>query len=95
MVIVRASLAANPPASHTGIALDGHASQLKQFHFHSPSENHVAGREYPLEAHLVHADGDGNLAVIAVTLEEGADNEALARGPGKTCRANRTPTMSC
>lgn len=60
------------------IALDGYEYQLKQFHFHAPSENRIAGREFPLEAHLVHADADGNLAVIAVMFEEGAKNQALA-----------------
>jgi len=53
--------------------------ELKQVHFHTPSENHIAGREYPLEAHFVHADADGPLAVIAVMFEEGAENAALAK----------------
>ena len=60
------------------IRVDGHDYELKQFHFHTPSENHIAGKTYPLEAHLVHADADGNLAVIAVMFEEGPRNEALA-----------------
>ncbi|MFE8033588.1 carbonic anhydrase [Thiohalocapsa marina] len=61
------------------IVLDGHAFELKQFHFHTPSENHIDGHEFPLEAHLVHADADGNLAVIAVMFEAGKHNQALAR----------------
>jgi len=60
------------------ITVDGHDYALKQFHFHAPSENHLNGKEFPLEAHLVHADADGNLAVIAVMFEEGAHNQALA-----------------
>src|SRR5271170_3279338 len=32
---------------------------LKQFHFHHPSEEHVNGKDFPLVAHLVHADADG------------------------------------
>jgi len=39
---------------------------LKQFHFHHPSEEHVNGKKYDLVAHLVHADADGHLAVVAV-----------------------------
>ncbi|NEV61189.1 carbonic anhydrase [Thiorhodococcus minor] len=62
----------------SGITVDGHDYALKQFHFHTPSENHINGKEYPMEAHLVHADADGNLAVIAVMFEEGAENGALA-----------------
>lgn len=60
------------------VTLDGHDYALKQFHFHTPSENHVIGHAFPLEAHLVHADKDGHLLVIAVMFEEGARNHALA-----------------
>lgn len=44
---------------------------LKQFHFHHPSEEHVNGRGYDMVAHLVHADADGHLAVVAVFLQKG------------------------
>jgi carbonic anhydrase len=60
------------------ITVDGHGFELKQFHFHSPSENLVDGRSFPMEAHLVHADADGNLAVVAVLFEEGEANPAVA-----------------
>ncbi|MEJ7139569.1 carbonic anhydrase [Amphibiibacter pelophylacis] len=59
------------------ITVDGDRYELKQFHFHEPSENHIDGKAYPLEMHLVHADSKGNLAVIAVMFEEGAENPAL------------------
>jgi len=65
------------PGSTTTI--DDHSFELKQIHFHSPSENHINGESYPLEAHLVHADESGNLAVIAVMFVEGEANEALAQ----------------
>ena len=60
------------------ITVDGRAFELKQFHFHSPSENRIGGKSFPLEAHLVHADKTGNLAVIAVMFAEGAPNAFLA-----------------
>lgn len=56
----------------------GHTFELKQFHFHSPSENLIDGESYPLEAHFVHADKDGNLAVVAIMFVEGAESETLA-----------------
>ncbi len=59
------------------LTVEGHTFELKQFHFHSPSENRIKGRVFPLEAHLVHANQDGNLAVIAVMFEEGAANPLL------------------
>jgi carbonic anhydrase len=59
------------------LTVDSHQYQLKQFHFHAPSENLLNGKHFPLEAHFVHADADGNLAVVAVFFEKGAANAAL------------------
>jgi len=61
------------------ITIDNHRFALLQFHFHSPSENRINGKSYPLEGHFVHADKDGNLAVISVLYEEGKSNPALGR----------------
>jgi carbonic anhydrase len=61
------------------ISVDGHDFELTQFHFHAPSENHINGKSYPMEGHFVHADKDGNLAVIAVMFNEGAKNESLEK----------------
>lgn len=48
------------------IKLDGQDFFLKQFHFHSPSETRVDGQSFPLEAHFVHANEAGELAVVAL-----------------------------
>lgn len=66
-------------APGSSLAVDGLAFELKQFHFHSPSENKVNGKQFPLEGHLVHADKDGNLAVVAVMFQEGAANTLLTK----------------
>jgi len=56
----------------------GHAKyNLLQFHFHSPSENIVAGKPYPMEAHFVHADDHGTLGVLGVFMKVGKENAAL------------------
>ena len=68
----------NYPAGST-ISVNGHEYELKQYHFHSPSENLIDGKSYPMEGHFVHADKDGNLAVVAVMFEEGAANPSLAK----------------
>jgi carbonic anhydrase len=74
-----------PPGSK--IFVDGHEFALKQYHFHAPSEHHINGKSYPMEAHLVHSDKDGNLAVMGVMFVEGEANEAIAKAwshmPGK------------
>ena len=49
--------------------------ELKQFHFHKPSEEKINGKTYDMVVHLVHADQEGNLAVVAVLLQKGADNQ--------------------
>lgn len=51
--------------------------QLKQFHFHRPSEEEINGKSYDMSLHLVHADEQGNLAVVAVLLQSGADNAQI------------------
>jgi carbonic anhydrase len=61
------------------ITADGHTYELKQYHFHAPSENTLEGRSFPMEAHFVHADREGHLAVVAVFYEEGAANPLMTR----------------
>jgi carbonic anhydrase len=52
-------------APNSSISLDGRQFVLKQFHFHAPSADLVGGgKSYPLEAHLLPADKDGNLAIV-------------------------------
>jgi len=61
----------------SSITVDGKVFRLKQFHFHNPSENNINGKSFPLEAHFVHANDAGELAVVAVMFEEGEENKAL------------------
>lgn len=66
-------------AAGSTLTIDGIAFELKQFHFHTPSENNIDGKSFPLEAHFVHLDKDGNIAVLALMFEEGAENAELAK----------------
>lgn len=50
---------------------------LIQLHFHTPSENQVDGRIYPLEMHLVHGSSDNKFVVVAVFFDEGRANVSL------------------
>jgi carbonic anhydrase len=61
----------------SSIVVDGIQFELIQYHFHAPSENHIDGQSFPMEVHLVHASGGGNLAVVSVMFREGAENTAL------------------
>ena len=51
--------------------------ELKQFHFHRPSEEKIDGKGFAMTIHLVHADAQGKLAVVAVLLQQGEDNPLL------------------
>lgn len=51
--------------------------KLLQVHFHTPSEEMIYGVPYPMVAHFVHVDYAGNLAVLGVLFEEGANNPEL------------------
>lgn len=62
-----------------GLMSSNHRYSLKQVHFHTPSEHVINGRRYPLEAHFVHADEYGKLAVLGVLFEEGPTNIELAK----------------
>jgi len=60
------------------LQVDGQTYNLLQFHFHAASENTSQGQQAPLEAHFVHANADGGLAVVGVWLESGSENAAFA-----------------
>jgi carbonic anhydrase len=51
--------------------------QLNQFHFHAPGENRIGGKSFPLEAHLVHTDKSGNLAVLGIMFNAGSSPNAF------------------
>ena len=53
--------------------------QLKQFHFHTPSEHTLNGKHLPMEMHMVHQSDDGKLAVVGVLIEEGKENKNIAK----------------
>ncbi len=75
----------------------GHHYVLKQFHFHSPSEEMIGGKRFAMVAHLVHRDRQGHIAVVAILFRSGQPNVLLARlwhdlpqGAGQTREAGLT-----
>lgn len=61
------------------VTLDGEKFVLQQFHFHSPSENTLNGKSFPMEAHFVHLNKSGEIAVVAVMFETGKANPELEK----------------
>jgi len=60
----------------SSIEVDGSEYKLVQFHFHTPSEHTVNGKSFGNEMHLVHKNDKGQLAVVGVLIETGAENAA-------------------
>lgn len=68
----------NFPAGST-MTSAGHEFYLVQVHFHTPSEEAINGKHFPMVAHFVHKDANGALGVLGVLFEEGAANSELAK----------------
>ncbi|MDR2783260.1 MAG: carbonic anhydrase family protein [Treponema sp.] len=67
-----------PVTDGNAISIDGEMYALRQFHFHAPSEHSIDGKFFNMEMHLVHGNDNGDLAVIALMITEGAANKTLA-----------------
>lgn len=61
----------------SSLTVMGKRYALQQFHFHRPSEEKVNGRSYDMSVHLVHRNDEGQLAVVAVLLEKGAEHPLI------------------
>jgi len=53
------------------ITVNNRMYELIQFHFHRPSEERINGKGYEMVLHLVHKDGEGRIAMLALLLERG------------------------
>lgn len=61
------------------VNLNHRTYQLRQFHFHEPSEHHIEGTAFPMEMHLVHQDERGHILVIAIMLKIGTEEPVLGK----------------
>lgn len=59
------------------INLGGKRYELMHYEFHTPSEHQKNGFNYPMEVQLVHQDSKGQVAVLAIIFQEGAENPLL------------------
>lgn len=50
---------------------------LTQYHFHAPSEHTINGQHFDLEAHLVHENAAGDLAVVGILMDIGSHGNEL------------------
>ncbi|MFT7465287.1 MAG: carbonic anhydrase [Pseudohongiellaceae bacterium] len=55
--------------SGSTLTFDGELYELRQFHFHTPSEHLIDGVTYPMELHLVHTlQGDAQQYLVEAIL---------------------------
>jgi carbonic anhydrase len=69
------------------LVVKGVKYELKQFHFHSPSEHTIGGKYFPMEIHLVHQNAEGEYAVVGLLFQEGKTNTLMNQLP--TFKAER------
>jgi len=55
----------------------GKTYDLKQFHFHAPSEHTINKLPADVEVHLVHKDAAGNIAVVGILMNVGPNPNPL------------------
>jgi carbonic anhydrase len=74
-----------------------HQISMVQFHFHYPSEHLIAGQQFAMEVHFVHANAAGSLAVIGVLVKIGLANPVfhkivttMPQKPGPAVKADPT-----
>lgn len=71
-----------PEHSDNTITFNGKTYELKQFHFHTPPEHVLKMEKQPhfaIEMHLVHADAEGNLAVVGVFFDDEAVSNPILK----------------
>ena len=78
---IQVDLGKSAKGSLNQVLVNGKAYDLKQFHFHTPSEHTINGRRAPMEAHLVHKNAQGQLAIVAVMIFAGGQNQLIDQMP--------------
>jgi carbonic anhydrase len=67
------------PMGHNWIKVRGSVYTLVQFHFHHPAEEKVNYKGFAMVAHLVHKNEAGQLAVVAVLMDVGSNNNFVQK----------------
>ncbi|KAL3251152.1 hypothetical protein ABHI18_010800 [Aspergillus niger] len=57
------------PLTNGTLVVGNHTYTLAQFHFHTPSEHRIDEEHFPMEAHFVFSDEDGNIAVVGYLIQ--------------------------
>lgn len=71
------TIEAEVPAGVAAVRLGDVRYELRQFHFHTPSEHVLDGHRFPLEQHFVHAGPNGETLVLGLFLTGGGRGGSL------------------
>lgn len=78
------------------VKVDGKRYNLKQLHWHSPSEHTINGQRFAVELHMVHFSDDGNVTVVSILYRYGKPdpflfqiNDTLAELSAEGCKAEK------
>ena len=69
-----------PNSGTANWTIDEKLYTLLQFHYHSPSEHTIDGKQFPLEVHFVHQAADGSLAVFGILFPYSSHGEHIEEG---------------
>ena len=92
---VQVDLNKTAQGSGNQLLVNGKPYDLIQFHFHTPSEHAINGRHAPMEAHLVHKNAQGQLAVVAVMVYAGGPNQLIDRMPIPANKGDSNKSEGC
>ena len=73
------TIQANPFTSDNKITVDNKEYELVQFHFHTPSEHQLNGKNFDMELHFVNENTNNQFAVLGLMIKEGASNPYLEK----------------
>lgn len=71
------TIKANAKSKKNELIIDGDRYKFVELHFHTPSEHQLNGQYTDMEAHLVHQNKNGDLAIIGLMIQNGRENEIL------------------
>jgi carbonic anhydrase len=66
-----------PAGNGNFLIVGGERYELRQFHFHRPSEEYIHGKPYDMVVHLMHEASDGKVAGVAVLLKSDRANATI------------------
>ncbi|XP_022747407.1 alpha carbonic anhydrase 1, chloroplastic-like [Durio zibethinus] len=61
------------------VSIDGKNYELRQMHWHVPSEHLIDGEQFAAELHLVHSAADHSIAVVAILYQQNDTDPFVAK----------------